>query len=57
MSRTTLKAFAATVLLSLAGAATAGDSDRSLQEISGYREWARINEKPIEVSTALALGG
>ena len=57
MNRTTLKAFAATVLLALAGAATAGDSDGPLQEISGYREWPRVNEKPVEVSTNLALGG
>jgi hypothetical protein len=56
MNRITLKAFAATALLSIAGAVFAGSSDETLKQIDGYRQWTRINEKPIEVNNALTVG-
>lgn len=52
MNRTSLKAFAATLLLSLVSVAIAGNADDPLKEISGYREWVRVNQKPIEVSNS-----
>ena len=58
MTRTRLRVFAVTSLLCLAGAVL-GDSgpDNTLKEIAGYREWTRINQKPIVVDLSFATGG
>jgi len=58
MSRTLLRFVAVTVLLSLAGAVLGdGKKDRTLQEIAKYREWGRLNEKPMPVTFGGDLGG
>ena len=58
MTRTRLRVFAATALLSVAGAVLGdGLKDKTLPEIAGYREWARLTEKPIVVEDAFAAGG
>jgi hypothetical protein len=57
MSRAPLGTLAAAALLLVATAVSAGDSNAALKEISGYRDWARVNEKPIEVNNELFLGG
>jgi hypothetical protein len=45
-------------LLSLAGAALGdGVQDKTLQEIAGYRQWTRANEKPIAVNGTLGAAG
>ncbi|MEP6818232.1 MAG: hypothetical protein ABJA18_01780 [bacterium] len=45
-----------TALLSVSGAVL-GDSgeDKTLQEITGYRQWTRVTEKPFVVE--LSVGG
>ena len=57
MTKTRLRVFAVTALLSVAGAVL-GDSgqDKTLQEIAGYRQWKRISEKPVLVENSL-IGG
>lgn len=56
MTRTSLKVFAMTALLSMAGAVLgSGEQDRTLQEMAGYRQWTRVNQKPIPVEN-LGLG-
>jgi hypothetical protein len=47
-----------TALLFLAGAVL-GDSgsDKTLKEIAGYREWTRLNAKPVVVGLSFAGGG
>jgi hypothetical protein len=57
MNRIALKAFAASILLSAAGAALAVNSSSTLKEIAGYREWKRINEKPVVSPNAVPLTG
>jgi hypothetical protein len=45
-------------LLSVAGAVFGdGLQDKTLPEITGYREWTRLTEKPIFVENAFAAGG
>ena len=58
MTRTLLRFVAVTLLLSLAGAVLGdGKQDRTLQEIAKYREWGRLNEKPMPVTFGGDLGG
>lgn len=58
MSRTRLRLLAATVLLSVAGATPGGSSpDKTLQEIAGYKQWNRVNEKPVVVENSFIGGG
>jgi hypothetical protein len=58
MARTLLRFVTVTVLLSLAGAVLGdGKKDRTLQEIAKYREWGRLNEKPMPVTFGGDLGG
>lgn len=59
MSRTRLRLFAATVLLSVAGTVPGGSAtDKTLQEISGYRQWTRVNEEPVVVENSfIGVGG
>ena len=50
MTSTRLRVFAVTALLSVAGAVLGGSApDKTLQDLAGYRQWERINEKPILV--------
>lgn len=56
MTRTSLRVFAMTALLSTVGAVLgSGEQDRALQEVAGYREWTRVNQTPIPVEN-LGLG-
>lgn len=58
MTRTRLRVFAATALLTFAGTVLGdGLRDKTLKEVSGYREWTRLTEKPIVVENAFAVGG
>lgn len=59
MNRTRLRLLGMFALLSLTGAALGdGVEDKTLQEIAGYRQWTRVNEKPIAVNGTLgAIGG
>ena len=57
MNRIALKAFAASILVSAAGAVFAVNSSSILKEIAGYREWKRVNEKPVASYDAVPLGG
>jgi len=58
MTRTRLRVFAATALLCAAGAVLGdGLQDKALPEIAGYREWTRLNEKPVVVKFAFDAGG
>jgi hypothetical protein len=58
MTPTRLIVFAVTSLLSVAGAVFAdGLQDKTLPEITGYREWTRITEEPIVVENSFAAGG
>jgi hypothetical protein len=58
MTPTRIIVFAVTALLSVAGAVLGdGLQDKTLPEIAGYREWTRLNEKPIVVENAFAAGG
>ena len=55
MTRTRLRVFAVTALLSVAGAAVGnGGADQTLQEIAGYRQWTRVNEKPLPVENSFS---
>lgn len=58
MKPTRIRIFAATALLFVAGAVlgNSGD-DKTLQQIAGYRQWTRVNEKPIAVENSLIAGG
>lgn len=50
MTRTRLRVFTVTALLSLAGAVLGdGLQDKTLQDIAAYREWTRLTPKPILV--------
>ncbi|HEX7316640.1 MAG TPA: hypothetical protein VF297_22250 [Pyrinomonadaceae bacterium] len=50
MRSTTLKIFAAAVLLStVAAVAGAADGDATLKEISSYRQWARLTPEPFRI--------
>ena len=57
-----LKIFAAAaiaVVLSAAGAASVARAggDTTLQDISRYREWARVTDAPVAVPVEAAAGG
>jgi hypothetical protein len=32
-------------------------SETALAELAGYRQWVRVNEKPLQVFDAAAIGG
>jgi hypothetical protein len=53
-----IKALAATTILSMFGLALAvtDAADKSLSEIAPYRQWTRVNPKPIAVRFASAGG-
>jgi len=60
MRLTPLKIFAAAALLSGLGAAAASSraaGDTTLQDISRYREWARLKDKPSTVPVDRAAAG
>lgn len=57
MKPTRIRVFAVTALLSVAGAVLGNSADdKTLQQIAGYRQWTRLTEKPIAVSSPW-LGG
>ena len=56
MTRTRVSVFALSALLSLAGAVLGNGADETLKEIAGYRQWTRVNEKPILVENSLLTG-
>ena len=56
MTRTRLRLFAAFALLSGAGAVLgSSDSDETPKDIAGYREWTRVNKKPVTVENLSAF--
>ena len=58
MTHSRLRVFAVIALLSVAVAVLANNGDdKTLQEIAGYRQWTRLNEKPLPVANSLAGGG
>ena len=58
MNHTRLRFLAMSALLSLTGAVLGdGVQDKTLEEIAGYRQWTRINEKLIVVDNLQAAGG
>ena len=58
MTHTRLRVFAVTALLSCAVAVLGNNGDdKTLQEIAGYRQWARLTEKPIVVHYPDGAGG
>ncbi len=59
MSPTPLRLLAASALLSIAVTTPGGSSpDKTLQEIAGYRQWTRVNEKPVVVENSfIGVGG
>ena len=54
-----LKIFAAVAVLSAAGVVSVSRAggDTTLQDISRYREWARLNDKPLAVPFNPASAG
>lgn len=51
MTSKRLKIFAMTALLSVAATALGDNTaDQTLKQLSGYREWTRLTEKPIVVA-------
>lgn len=58
MNRKRLRFLAVSALLGLAGAVLAdGVQDKTLQDIASYRQWTRVNEKPIVVENRLGVIG
>jgi hypothetical protein len=58
MNHTRLRLLAMSALLSFTGAALGdGVQDKTLQEIAGYRQWTRVNEKPIAVDGTFGAPG
>ncbi|HEX8285493.1 MAG TPA: hypothetical protein VF588_19215 [Pyrinomonadaceae bacterium] len=59
MRLTPLKIFAAAAVLSAAGVASVSRAggDTTLQDISRYREWARLNDAPLAVPIDAASAG
>lgn len=56
MNRPRLKLLAISAVLTLSGAVLGdGGADKTLDEIAGYRQWTRVNEKPIFVE--ISAGG
>ena len=57
MNRPRLKLLAISTVLTLSGAVLGdGGADKTLDEIAGYREWTRINEKPLFVDISSVAG-
>jgi hypothetical protein len=56
MKNTSLKVLTLVAVLTTAGLVIAetGDSEATLNQIVGYRQWTRINEQPFAVVTDLA---
>ena len=53
MLRTRVQLFSICALLTVAGVVLADDSsDQTLNEIAGYREWTRVNEKTVMMLAA-----
>jgi|GEM_PF-4375186 len=57
MTHTRLRVFAVTALLTVAIAVLGNGEDKSLKEISDYRQWTRLTEKPLPVENSFAGGG
>lgn len=56
MSMTRIQVFAAAALLSVAGAVLGSNGENeALKEIAGYRQWTRITDKPIPVTSFTAV--
>ena len=43
-----------TLVLFTAGSAFAGDDDTTLNQISGYRQWTRVNQQPVMVPVVVS---
>ena len=56
MKNISLKVLTLVAVLTTAGLVIAetGDSEATLNQIAGYRQWTRINEQPFAVVTDLA---
>ena len=59
MTKTSRRVLAFGLALSLVGVVLAGpnEQDAILKQIAGYREWTRLNEKPISVVDYSSGGG
>ncbi len=59
MTKTTRKFLAVGMALSLVAVVlgSPNEQDASLKQIAGYREWTRLNEKPISVVDYSSGGG
>jgi hypothetical protein len=55
MTSTRLSVFAMSALLCVAGAVLGNGDDATLKEMAGYRQWVRVNEKPILVENSSAF--
>jgi hypothetical protein len=56
MTTTRMRVFAVTALLSIAVAVFGGNGeDDTLKAIANYRQWTRITEKPIAVTSFAAV--
>jgi len=52
-----LKLLAMSAVLTLSGAVLGdGGADKTLDEITGYRQWTRVNAQPISVDLGAAGG-
>ena len=57
MSSKRLSVFAVSALLTVAGAVLGNNGqDTTLKEIAGYRQWTRLNDKPMPVENFTAGG-
>lgn len=56
MKKISLKVLTLIAVLTTAGLVVAdtSDSETTLNQIAGYRQWTRINRQPFEVDTDLA---
>ena len=55
MNKLSSKLFALTIIAAMAGLATGqnGGDTATLNQITGYRQWTRINAEPVKVETSL----
>ena len=55
MNKLSCKLFALTIIAAMAGLTTGqnGGNPATLNQITGYRQWTRINAEPVKVETSL----
>lgn len=54
MKKISMKVLALVAVMTTAGLVVAdtSDSETTLNQIAGYRQWTRVNRKPVEVAVA-----